>query len=828
MTETLPIEELLPALRRTLADERSAVVEAPPGAGKTTLVPLALLEELWLAGQKILMLEPRRLAARAAAARMASLLGEVPGQRVGYRTRLDSKVGRETRIEVVTEGILTRRLQSDPGLDGVGLVIFDEFHERSLQADLGLALCLEVQALRDDLRLLVMSATLDGAAVAALLGEAPRLTSAGRQHPVSVTHLGRPRDRLEPAITAAVRQALREAQGDLLVFLPGEGEIRRCEAALTEASTDEAVQVLPLYGALPPERQDAALRPAKAGRRKVILATAIAETSLTIEGVRVVIDSGLARRARFDPASGMTRLETGPVSRAAADQRRGRAGRTAPGHCYRLWSAPEERALPAFDRPEILDADLAPLALELAAWGLEDAEQLAWLDPPPAAALAQARDLLSALGALDADGRITEHGRAMNRLSAHPRLAHMLLSAEGTEKLLACDLAALLSERDILKAARDADLRLRLDLLREGAAATQGLRVDRGLLRRCRQAAAEWRRRLGLSGKPVSSEAAGRLLALAYPERLGQARSGRPGSFRLANGRGAVLRVEDPLSAADWLAVAHLDGAERDARIFLAAPLTQAEIEAVCAERIEESENITWNERSGRVEALWQRRIGALVLERRPLARPAPEQIAAALLQAVERRGMESLPWSQAARQLQARVALLRRVEGEETWPDLSDAALARDLATWLQPYLHGMTRLEDLQRLNLAAILTDRLDWPQRQRLDSLAPTHLSTPSGRRHRLDYCAGDQPVLAVKLQEMFGAESSPSLAGGRVPVLLHLLSPAGRPLQVTGDLRTFWREGYREVRAEMRGRYPKHPWPEDPLTAPATARAKPRR
>lgn len=826
MSDPLPIEPLLPDLRATLSAHRSAVLQAPPGAGKTTLVPLALVDEPWLAGRSIVMLEPRRLAARAAAARMAALLGEALGRTVGYRTRLDSKVGPQTRIEVVTEGILTRRLQADPDLQGVGLVIFDEFHERSLQADLGLALSLEVQALREDLRLLVMSATLEGEAVAALLGETPCLSSAGRSHPVAVHHLGRPKGRLEPAVTAAVRRALGEAPGDILVFLPGEAEIRRCDALLQEAELSQ-VRIHSLFGALSAEQQDAALRPAPDGRRKIVLASAIAETSLTIEGVRVVVDAGLSRRARFDPASGMTRLETGPVSRAGAEQRRGRAGRTAPGVCYRLWSEAEERSLPAFERPEILDADLAPLALELAAWGSADASDLAWLDPPPAAALAQARDLLFRLGAVGDDGRITGHGRRMASLGVHPRLAHMLLASEGADRLLACDLAALLSERDILKGARDADLRLRLELLRDGRAedAPAGARLDQGLRRRCRQAAAEWRRRLRLSGEPASSANCGRVLALAYPERLAQRRGDRPGAFRLASGRGALLPESDPLATADWLAVGHLDAAERDARIFLAAPISREEIEADFAERIETHDEVFWDERSASVQALQQRRLDSLILDQRQLPAPSPEAIIAALLGAIRRRGLEILPWTRGARQLQARVALLRRVDKQAVWPDLGEPALLEQLEDWLGPFLSGLRSLPAVQKLDMEAILRAQLDWPARQRLDELAPTHLAVPSGNRHRLDYTKGGEPVLAIKLQEMFGATQSPRIAAGRVPVVLHLLSPAGRPLQVTSDLATFWAKGYAEVRAEMRGRYPKHPWPEDPLQAVPTARTK---
>lgn len=824
MSEMLPIEPLLPEIRQRLSSSSSLVLEAPPGAGKTTRVPLALLDEPWLRGQRILMLEPRRLAARAAANRMASLLGENPGGTVGYRTRLDSKVGPATRLEVVTEGILTRRIQADPGLEGVGLLIFDEFHERSLQADLGLALALEVQALREDLRILVMSATLDGAAIARLMGDAARVTSEGRGFPVEVHHLGPPKGRLEQAVASAVRRALHEATGDILVFLPGEAEIRRT-AQVLEQDDFERLLIAPLYGALSSSQQDVALRPAPPGLRKVVLASAVAETSLTIEGIEVVIDSGLSRRARFDPTSGMTRLETGPVSRASADQRRGRAGRTSPGLCYRLWHEAQERALPAFDRPEILDADLAPLALELAAWGTVDPRQLAWLDPPPAGALAQARDLLQRLRALDPEGRITEHGRKMVRLGAHPRLGHMLLSAKGEDRLLACDIAALLSERDLLRGKRDADLRLRLDLLRFPETADQN--INRATLKACKRLSSQWQSRLKVRAAAANSQRAGRLLALAYPERLAQRRGDRAGSFRLASGRGAFLPTEDPLAAEDWLAVAALDGSESEARIFLAAPITREEILETFGERVSQHEKIAWDHREERLTAVRESRLDYLVLGQTQIARPEPEAVIEALVQVIEKRGLAYLRWDDAARQLQARVALLRRLDGPLAWPDWSDRELIGELRVWLAPHLAGISRLNDLQRLDLAEILLSQLDWAARARLDREAPTHLRVPSGNRYRLDYTQGEEPVLAVKLQEMFGARESPRVASGRIPVLLHLLSPAGRPLQVTRDLSTFWSRGYREVRAEMRGRYPKHPWPEDPLTAVATARTKSR-
>lgn len=827
----LPIEPVLPELAAALARHPAAVLEAPPGAGKTTRVPLALVDAPWLAGRRIVMLEPRRLAARAAAERMADRLGEAVGETVGYRTRLESAVGRKTRIEVVTEGILTRRLQSDPGLEGVGLVVFDEFHERSLQADLGLALTLEVQTLRDDLKLLVMSATLDGAAVAALLGGAPVIRSEGRSFPVETHHLRRPaRDRFVPAMADAVLRALAETSGDMLAFLPGEGEIRRLAAMLAETGLPESTDVMPLYGVLDRASQDAAIRPSAGGRRKVVLATSIAETSLTIDGVRVVVDGGLSRRARFDPASAMSRLETVPVSRAAADQRRGRAGRTAPGICYRLWSMEEERGLLAYDRPEILDADLAPLALELAQWGVRDAPTLAWLDPPPEAALAQARDLLRLLGAIDSDGGITAHGRAMARLGAHPRIAHMLLAARDRgEAAIACEIAALIEERDILRGpgiGSDADFRTRIELLRHGARGglPSGMSLDEGARRRALLAAREWRRRLGVDAGEDPAGTAGRITMLAYPDRIAQQRGGI-GRFRLAGGRGASLPPEEPLAAEAFLAVATLSGGDADARIRLAAPVARGEIETAYADRIVEADEITYDARADRVTSRRVRRFMAIVLDDRPIERPDPAAVAQALSAAVAAGGIDRLPFNEEARQLRARVALLRRMPDGADWPDLSDAALAATIGDWLAPHLGGMTRLADLSRLDLAAILASRLDWEARRRLDELAPTHLEVPSGSRLRLDYCAGETPVLAVKLQEMFGANETPRIVTGRVPVLVHLLSPAGRPVQITTDLATFWREGYREVKAEMKGRYPKHPWPDDPLSAAPTARTK---
>jgi ATP-dependent helicase HrpB len=831
----LPVGEALPALLRALAEAGAAVLQAPTGAGKTTLVPLALLDAPWLQGARIVMLEPRRLAARAAARRMAEMLGDQVGDTVGYRTRLDTRTGPRTRVEVVTEGILLRLIQDDPALDGVGLVIFDEFHERNLDGDLGLALALDSRRhLRADLRLLVMSATLDGEPVARLLGGAPIVTSAGRSFPVELRYLERPPpERLEAAIAATIRRALEDEEGSLLVFLPGGAEIRRVERLLAESGFGPDIIVAPLYGDLPQAAQDEAIRPAPPARRKLVLATSIAETSLTIEGIRIVIDGGLRRAPRFDPSSGMTRLETMRVSQASSEQRRGRAGRLAPGICYRLWREAEQGQLPPFTLPEILEADLAPLALELARWGAHDPAALAWLDPPPPAAFAQARELLRELGALDAADGITAHGRAMAGIGLHPRLAHMaLIARDRGEGRLAAEIAALLGERDIVKAApgrRDADLRLRLDLLRDAAAARHlppELKLDRGAADRARQAARQLRRQLRLPEREAAPlGATGRVLALAYPDRIAQRRPGAPGQFRLSNGRGAELPPADPLAAEEFLAAAELDGERRVARIFLAAPLSRAEIDEDFAAAIETVAVIAWDSREQAVLARRQERLFALLLKDEPLAAPPAERVAAAMLDGIRELGLAALPWRKEAEGLRQRVLFLRRLDSTAGWPDLADAALLATLETWLGPFLGGITRRVQLERLDLHAILRAQLSWEQQQALDRLAPTHASVPSGSHLPIDYGAGEVPVLAVRLQELFGAQETPAIAGGRVKLLLRLLSPAGRPLQVTRDLLGFWRGSYAAVRAEMRGRYPRHSWPEDPLAAPPTARAK---
>jgi ATP-dependent helicase HrpB len=820
----LPIEPLIPEILGALAAGPNLVLEAPPGAGKTTRVPLALLDAGWAGLAKIIVLEPRRLAARGAAARMAAMLGEEVGETVGYRVRLDRKVGPKTRIEVVTTGLFLRQLQGDSALPGIAAVLFDEFHERTIEGDMALAFSLEAQAgLREDLRVVVMSATLDGENVAQRIPGARRLRSEGRVFPVETFHLGDDANaRLEDRMASAIRRALAEQSGDILAFLPGTAEIRRTQERL---SSEDAV--LPLYGDLPLPEQDKAIRRDPQGRRKIILATSIAETSLTIDGVRVVVDSGLRRSPRFDPTSGMSRLVTVKASLAAAAQRRGRAGRTDPGVCYRLWSAASERALSAFDAPEIEAADLAPLALELAAWGIADPASLMLMTPPPAAALAQARALLRQLEAIDANNLVTPHGRRMAELGVHPRLAHMMVRAEerGLGDL-ACDIAATLSERDLLKGRQgDADLRHRVQLLRGDS---NDPALDRNQRGRVRQSAQDWRRQLGVKKEAQSSVAqCGQVLALAYPDRLAQRRGGA-GQFRLSNGRGAMLPPHDPLAAEDFLAVGSLDGDAREARIFLAAPIALAEIEEDFAGAIEMRDQLAWNARTEIVEAKRERRLWSLVLEEKPLKKPAPEQVVAAMIEGIRAMGLDALPWTDNARNLRARIAFLRRVgDQRHAWPDLSNAALLASLEDWLAPYLSGMTRRAHLANLDLMDASLSRLDWKQRQALDDLAPTHLTVPSGSRVPLDYQSGEVPVLAVRLQEMFGATDTPTIAGGKVQVLLHLLSPARRPVQVTRDLKGFWSSSYRAVKADMKGQYPKHYWPDDPLQAEPTARTKPR-
>ncbi|MHB1141148.1 MAG: ATP-dependent helicase HrpB [Sulfuricaulis sp.] len=832
--DRLPIDEALPELRRSLAAHQAVVLQAPPGAGKTTHVPLALLDEPWLAGRSILMLEPRRLAARAACARMSTLLGEAAGQTVGYRIRFDSRVSAQTRIEVLTEGILTRRLQTDPELKNVGLVIFDEFHERHLHADLALALCLDSQkALREDLKTLVMSATLDGAAVSKLLNDAPIVTSQGRSYPVDLRYLPRdPDGPLPQTVCDSVMEALEKNEGDVLVFLPGAWEIRRTQELL-QARIGSRAELFPLYGDLPWEAQDRAIQPS-AGRRKIVLATPIAETSLTIEGVRVVVDGGFARVPQFDPGSGLSRLTTVRISRASSEQRAGRAGRLAPGTCYRLWSETTQRGLVPQSLPEIRGADLAPLALELAAWGVRDARTLSWLDPPPEAAMNQASELLVELDAVDAEGRITETGRAMARLPLHPRLSHMLFAAQQLgQGALACDIAALLSERDILtgEARRSADFVQRVEALqafrKNGRAGAQSHQADANACTRVNQAAQQFQRLLssGKSSPAMDVQQTGLLLALAYPDRVALARAPGEARYLLASGRGARLHESEMRLRQPCIVAASLDAGETEGLIYSAAPLDMDALREHLAAHVRRDDVVRWDAPQQVVIARREERFGALVLDSKPLTKADPEKIRSAMLEGIRRLGIEALPWTREAREWQTRVLSLRQWLPDEDWPDVSDAALGETLADWLGPYLDGVSRRDHLARLDLLSILKARLDWDRGRRLEEGAPTHLEVPSGSHLRLEYIPGESPVLRVKLQEMFGLADTPRVAWGKIPVTLHLLSPAQRPIQVTQDLRGFWERTYPEVKKELKGKYPKHPWPDDPWTATPTRRAK---
>jgi ATP-dependent helicase HrpB len=843
----LPIDAALPELTAALRINSAAVLVAPPGAGKTTRVPLVLAGEAWAQGRRILVLEPRRLAARAAAARMAQTLGERVGDTVGLRVRFGSKVSGRTRIEIVTEGIFTRLILDDPLLDGVAAVLFDEFHERSLDADLGLALARDVQqGLREDLKLLVMSATIDGARVAALLGAAPVIESAGRAFAVETRYAGRDARPIEPQMADTIVRAMRAEPGSLLAFLPGAAEIRRTQSLLdgrTEASTD----VVALYGALPGDEQDRAIAPAPSGRRKVVLATSIAETSITIEGVRIVVDSGLARVPRYEPDVGVTRLETVRVSRAAADQRRGRAGRIEPGACYRLWDEPQTAALEPYARPEILAADLSSFALDLAAWGAT-ADQLAFLDPPPRPALAEAAALLRQLGATDADGRIADEGRLLRRLPLPPRLARMVVDAgkEGSS-LAAAEIAALIGERGL--GGDDVDLRERLANLRRD-------RSPRG--RDVRAMAARWAEialpspegggtdrptQSGVGSSPLEKAptrrasradlpptggglSVGALLALAYPERIAKNRGGGAGAFLLVNGRGANIDAASPLSREPFLAVAELTGAAAAGRILLAAPITLAEIEARFADGIEAREEIVFDAASASLRGRRSRRLGAIALSEQPISVAANEDNARQLAEGIAKLCMARLPWSKGLQQWRDRVIFLRASEGDE-WPDVSDAALAQSAGTWLASLLADKTALGDLGADALDAAVRALLPWPLPRRLDAEAPTHFTAPTGSPVPIDYQAEGGPKISIRVQELFGLDRHPAIANGKVPLLIELLSPAHRPVQMTRDLPGFWRGSYAAVRAEMRGRYPKHPWPDDPIAAAPTRRAKPR-
>ncbi|WKW52500.1 ATP-dependent helicase HrpB [Rhodomicrobium lacus] len=815
----LPIDDVLDALRGALGAHASAVLVAPPGAGKTTRVPLALMGESWLGGRKILVLEPRRIAARAAAERMARTLSESVGERVGLRARMVSKSGPKTRIEVVTEGVFTRMILDDPELSGVGAVLFDEFHERSLDADLGLALALDCQrGLRDDLRILPMSATLDGARVAKLLGAAPVIESEGRAFPVETRHLARdPSARIEDQMADAVLRALRAETGSILAFLPGQGEIRRVEERLKERVSDPAVVLAPLYGAMDAKAQDLALEPARAGQRKVVLATSIAETSITIEGVRVVIDCGLARVPRFEPDVGVTRLETVRVSRAAADQRRGRAGRTEPGVCYRLWDEPQTQSLPAFGEPEIRSADLSGLLLDCAEWGATDPLSLSWIDPPARAAIEAAREELTELEALDAKGRITAMGKRLRALPLPPRLARMVIAAAGNGQAdEAAEIAALMVERGL--GGNDIDLALRLE----------GFRRDRS--RRAgdmRKLAAGWAR-VASSGHPAALRedmSLARLLALAFPERIGKAR-GAPGQFLLANGRGANLDPAHPLARSPYIVAAELSGSAASTRILLAAAADEANVIAAAGHRIHEADETDFDQETATLKARRVRRLDAIRLANEPRAVVASDETARMLAAGIAKLGLDRLPWSKAQIQLRHRVGFLRAAEGEE-WPDLSDDALAATAGEWLAPFLDGKTKLAEIGADDLGAALDALLPWTLKRRVDDEAPTHFEAPTGNRHAIDYETAGAPALHIRVQELFGLTRHPCIADDKLPLTLHLLSPAHRPIQITRDLPGFWKGSWAAVKAEMKGRYPRHPWPDDPASAAPTARAKPR-
>jgi ATP-dependent helicase HrpB len=813
----LPIDAVLDDLARTLGGNNAAVLVAPPGAGKTTRVPLALLDEPWARGKKIIVLEPRRIAARASAERMAKTLGERAGETVGYRVRFGSKVSRATRIEVVTEGIFSRQILDDPELSGVAAVLFDEFHERSLDADLGLALARDAQTgLREDLRLLVMSATLDGARVAKLLGNAPVVESEGRAFPVETRYLSRKPDMpLERQMADSIAQALRADSGSVLAFLPGAAEIRRTQNFLEERVKDASTEIVPLFGALDAAVQDRAIAPAPKGQRKVVLATSIAETSLTIEGVRIVVDSGLARVPRYEPDIGLTRLETVRASRAAVDQRRGRAGRTSPGICYRLWDEPQTASLAAYTQPEILSADLSSLVLDLAQWGVSDPATLSFLDPPPAPALKEATSLLEELGALDPDGRITAEGKRLRALALPPRLARMIVDSDrfGAGEN-AAEVAAILTERGL--GGDSVDLEHRLDQFRRDR--SQRASSARDLARR-------WASQVASSSPPGSEElSTGVMLAFAFPDRVAKNRGN--GSFVLANGRGAAVEQTSALARAPYIAVGELTGTAAAGRILLAAPISQDEIEHNFADHIETSDEVTFDRSALALRARRKKTLHAITLSEAPLALSPSAETARIFADGLIAAGLDKLPWSKSSKQWRDRVMFLREAEGE-SWPDLSDDGLIAAAADWLVPALYDKTSLKDFSAGDLSEALLALLPWELRARLEREAPTHFEAPTGTMLAIDYEAEQGPTIAVRLQELFGLNTHPSIAKGKVPLVLELLSPAQRPVQVTRDLPGFWRGSYTAVRSDLRGRYPRHPWPEDPATALPTRRVKPR-
>jgi ATP-dependent helicase HrpB len=835
--QELPVAEILPDLKKVLAKKNAAVLSAAAGAGKTTLVPPALLDEPWLEGRKIIMLEPRRLAACAAAARMASIMGENIGETIGYRTRLDTKVGMNTRIEVVTEGILTRMLQKDPSLIEAGLVIFDEFHERSIHADLGLALCMDSQeALRSDLRIIIMSATLDTNAVSALLGNAPVISCEGRLWPVETRYLpltavkGRAADHhVERHVALSIMKALACEPGSILVFLPGAPEIRRVERFLGRTGLPDDVIIAPLYSMLTADEQKNAIMPAPAGMRKVVLATSIAETSLTIEGINVVIDSGYSRVPRFDKGSGMTWLETVRVSRASADQRRGRAGRTGPGVCYRLWDEKSETLLKPDNDPEILNADLIPLALELLRWGIKSPSELKWMDVPDESSFRHAVGLLAELDAVDERGRITPAGKVMNSLGIHPRLARMIIMGKSLDQgALACEIAAILGEKDFLDknpGSRQSDMRLRLDALHSAGKFDNEYYHGVSVIKRINKTVEQLKKQMKISDAGENDlDMTGVLLGFAYPDRIAQRRFGKNPRFLLSGGKGAWLDDTDSLADEEFITVASLDGDKQEAAIFLAAPVKRQALLEHFSSHIKTESICVWNDDVMGVISSTRESLGSIIISEKQTDKPDIYLMEKAFIDGIRKNGLGILPWSNESIQLRARINFMFNTNTDGKWPDVSDESLLEGLGSWLMPHLDGVSRISQISGPDIIRAFTSILSWHQQKELNSLAPTHIRVPSGSFVRLDYSKGDIPVLAVKLQEMFGCRSTPVVAGG-IPVILHLLSPAGRPVQVTRDIMGFWKGAYNDVRKELKGRYPKHPWPENPLEAIPTKKTK---
>jgi ATP-dependent helicase HrpB len=834
----LPVTNILPDLKGVLANKTSVVLSAPPGAGKTTLVPPALLDEPWLSGRKIIMLEPRRLAARAAAARMASNLGEEIGETVGYRTRLDTKTGGNTRIEVVTEGILTRMLQKDPSLMAVGAVIFDEFHERSINADLGLALCIDSQqALRMDLRIIIMSATLNTEAVSTLLGNSPVITSEGHSWPVETRYIPVPaikreyeKHDVERHVAITIRKVLAEEQGSILVFLPGAPEIRRVERLLNKTGLPDDVIIAPLYSMLTGDEQDNAIMPAPFGMRKVVLATSIAETSLTIEGINIVIDSGCSRVPRFDAGNGMTWLETVRVSKASADQRRGRAGRTGPGLCFRLWETKTDSLLKPLNDPEILNADLTPLALELLHWGIKSPSELKWLNIPNEPTFRQAVNLLAELDAVDQNGRITYIGKKMNSLGIHPRLAHMIIRGKSLGLVgLACDIAAILGEKDFLKnnsSFKNSDMRLRIDALHSIGTSDNEYFPGASVIRRVNKAASLLKRQMKLSDNaPIyDPDMAGLLLAFAYPDRIALRRQGKNPRFLLSGGKGAWLDDSDTLANEEFITIASFDGDREETEVFLAAPIKRQELIKHFSTHIRTESRCEWNDSYNGVISTTKKFLGNITISEKQQDSPERSLTEKAFVSGIRKNGLSILPWNNESMQLRARLNFIISTDTDEKWPDISETALLDSLDSWLMPHLAGLSRISQVSADTLHKALSSILSWQKRKRLDELAPTHIRVPSGSFVRLDYNSGNIPVLAVKLQEMFGCNATPLIAGD-ISVILHLLSPAGRPVQVTRDIAGFWARAYRDVRKELRGRYPRHSWPDNPLEAMPTKRTK---